>query len=148
MLITDTGVMIADSSSDNTIIKSMNEHYENLKEINSKAGIKDEESNSVTHYLKSYTDRFQLLWENKVRAEIRPLDPKRNYKVGDNCYLIEGHSDQGVWIGTGNVLSFKIKHVDTFGLGKDSVLLHYELITKVFIKDIEKSIKELKQFGF
>ena len=68
MLITDTGVMIADSSSDNTIIKSMNEHYENLKEINSKAGIKDEESNSVTHYLKSYIDRFQLLWENKVRA--------------------------------------------------------------------------------
>lgn len=101
-----------------------------------------------THYLKSYIDRFQLLWTGKIRAEVRSKDTNRDYKEGDICILIEGLSDQGVWIGTGNVLSFKIKHVDTFGLGKDNVLLHYELLTKIFIKDIEKSIKELKQFGF
>lgn len=104
--------------------------------------------NNKTHYLKSYIDRFQLLWTGKVRAEIRSRDSERNYKENDIVVLIEGHSEQGIWIGTGNVLTFKIKHLDTFGLSKDNVLLHYELLTRVFIKDIERSIKELKQFGF
>lgn len=104
--------------------------------------------NNKTHYLKSYIDRFQLLWTGKVRAEIRSRDSERNYKENDIAVLIEGHSEQGIWIGTGNVLTFKIKHLDTFGLSKDNVLLHYELLTRVFIKDIERSIKELKQFGF
>ncbi len=104
------------------------------------------EVNSITHYLKSFIDRFELLWENKVRAEIRSLDIKRNYKVGDNCYLIEGYSDMGIWIPTQRVLSLKIKHLDLHGVAPGNVLIHYDLLLKIKVTDIEEVIKTLPDF--
>lgn len=154
MLITDTGTIHTDFKiMEYTELETKDLVNNTIKEDDIKKSITlpkltiDSEKNRTTHYLKSYTERFELLYQNKIRSEIRALNRNRTYQEGDYCYLIDGHSHMGEWIPTGRVMLFKIKYVDLYGVEPGNGLLNYELVMRAKVTDIDEVIKNLPNFS-
>lgn len=84
------------------------------------------------HVIKSHTERFHLIWNESIKAEIRSRDKDKPYKEHDICIMIDGYNDMGVWVCSGNVLLVRISYIDTFSMPDQySVLLNYEIISKI-----------------
>lgn len=87
---------------------------------------------NCVHVIKSHTERFHLLWNGSMKAEIRTRDTDKPYKENDICVMIDGFNDMGIWVCSGNILLVRISHIDTFSMPDQySVLLNYDIVCKI-----------------
>lgn len=68
------------------------------------------------HKLKIFTDLFDPVVEEKMRAMVRYND--RDYQVGDLITMYEGYPENGDFTYTGRNISCVISYIDDFALPK------------------------------